>query len=483
MIINTISKITTDDRAKIECWIEVETTRQKNLIWLDVDKKYEKYLCTERADAFIILLIPLAMKLKENIISHVPITEDILYGLERDLIPALVANNEGFQSIKIIAEGKEALENEGKVGTGCSCGIDSLYAIKRNLNTGYENFDITHLCVFNNRVHNDINQKIFRDIAKKVCGEVCLEIGLPVVVCDSNCMNMLPIPVDCNFLNTYAILFFVFSLQKLFGRYYLGSTGSGYKAFSLKDADKEDCAYYDLLTLSVCSTNKLKLVSAHGAFTRYEKTKEIADWSIAQKYLNVCNEIEGNCGICWKCRGTLMNMEALGKIDKFQMVFDTSEFKKNRKENYYWLYKRHCVGDDYNEETYQVLKNSPLMKEAIAEDKIWENLSFARGLYDDGWIQRKMYARSKKTVNASKMFLKIYISNLTPENKICIYVNEQLKIEKEVIEGIHELEIEVPNGEEISWEIELEKSVVPKEKNLSEDIRDLGCILMEINFL
>lgn len=375
MYISEIRRNRIQGRERIECDIYVEKTDERHFVWLEIAEEYGKYLCTERADAFVILLLPLAMSLNENIMSTVPVTEDVLYGLERDMIPILAKYSEGFYQIKVIAEGKEALQNVGHVGVGCSCGVDSLYAIKTNMDTGFKNFDITDLCLFNNLVWTERNRRIFASQIVKT-KKVAEELGLPLVICDSNCMEMLPVPEDYNFLNTYAILFFVFSLQKLFGRYYLGSNADGYSIFTVKDADKNDCSYYDLLTLYCVSTKKLKILSACGAVLRNEKIEGIAEWNIAQKYLKVCNESEENCGRCGKCKRTLMSIEALGRVDEFKNVFDTTYFKSNRKEYYYWLYKRQCMGDDLNKLNYEKLKESSLMKEAIADDRIFRGGEF-----------------------------------------------------------------------------------------------------------
>lgn len=472
----------TSGTPRIECTIFVGSTNQKHIIWMDINKDYAKYLCIERADAFVVLLLPLAMSLGEDITCESPVTDDVLYGIERDLVPILSKYSDGFQQISIIAENAPAIPNKGAVGTGCSCGVDSLYAIKTNINTEYNNLDITHLCVFNNLTFMENRSALWEKQIERT-SRVAQNLDLPLIVCNSNCMKMLPVPVDRNFLNTYAILFFVFSLQKLFARYYLGSNGLGYSAFSINDADKNNCANYDLLTLSCLSTSNLKLISACGAVTRNDKVKAIADWDIAKKHLKVCNEGEKNCGVCGKCRRTIMSLEALGALHEFNNVFNTTFFTAHKYDYYYWLYKRHCIGDPWNEDSFRTLKETPLMKEVISEDKLWGRLFYAEGLYDDGWMKKKLTAKSYRPKTAEKLILKVYIPDLIPENILSVYINDERTLSKTVQEGVYDLEIKISESDIVPWSVEFEKSIIPKEENINEDIRELTAILMQITFI
>lgn len=88
--------------------------------------------------------------------------------------------------------------------------------------------------------------------------------------------------------------------------------------------------------------------------------------------------------------------------------------------------------------------------------------------------------KSRKLREVVKMRLKVYISNLTPKNRISIFVNEVLELERDVYEGMWDLEVKVPIAEEFVWSIEFEKSVVPRKEGIGEDIRELAGILTEI---
>lgn len=481
MIIHKISRVSNETHAKISCVIELESKVEIHTIWLTIDKEYAEYLTIDRVDAFVILLLPLAMLLNEDIKCDLPMTEDIMYGLVRNFIPTISEHSEGFHSINIYADVIRPVKSAGNVGTGCSGGVDSLYTIMTSLKSKYHSFDITHLCVFNNFTCRDKSKDLFNRLVKNAT-YIADDLSLPLIICNSNCMELLPVPKDYNYLNTYVILFYVFSLQKFFGKYYLASDGKGYKEFSVENGDKISCASYDLLTLSCLTTDSLKLILSGGDISRIQKTKEIADWKIAQKYLKVCNENDINCCVCGKCKRTIMQLEALGKIERFNKVFDPQIVQANRYDNLYWLYKMHCIGDNYVESSYQILKNKPLMSIIKNNDKVWGSFVYAKGIYDDGWIQSHFEAKSKKNTGEKRMRVTLYISDLTPTNTISIMIQNKNVLQKSFVVGSHQLEIDVPLDKELSWSINCSNSVVPKDVNISDDIRELACVLQEICF-
>lgn len=69
---------------------------------------------------------------------------------------------------------------------------------------------------------------------------------------------------------------------------------------------------------------------------RFEKTKALADYKIAQKYLDVCFQFN-NCGKCLKCLRTLVTLDILNALDNFRECFDIDSFKHNRVDAYFWL--------------------------------------------------------------------------------------------------------------------------------------------------
>lgn len=69
--------------------IRFEETNEEKVVWMETQDEYHEYLCTERSDNFLILLIPYAMQNKQDIMCEGLVTEEILYGLTEYLIPTL----------------------------------------------------------------------------------------------------------------------------------------------------------------------------------------------------------------------------------------------------------------------------------------------------------------------------------------------------------------------------------------------------------
>ena len=88
--------------------------------------------------------------------------------------------------------------------------------------------------------------------------------------------------------HTYMALFCMLHLQGAISTYYY-SSGYSYEEFSLKKIAGHDftVAKYDLLLLSMASTDTLRFYSTGGERSRFEKTKVVSLYQPSKKYLNV----------------------------------------------------------------------------------------------------------------------------------------------------------------------------------------------------
>ena len=352
------------NKSRLVCNINIDQT-EKQTIWFEVDEKYEKYLCTERSDAYIIGLLNWAMRTHHDITCKTPVSEDLLFNLNEYLIPSLIKYAPDFHDVKIHAPiTNETLPNEGGVGTGLSCGIDSLHAIYKHFNCSYPSHKLTHLCINNVGAFNNCYQKYGIDHIRKeryeIAQKAAAEIGLPIITTDSNFQTTFK--QNHLLTHTYSSMFAVFCMQKLWQTYFYGSSGYDFNSFTLTNHAQKDCSLYELLSLNCFSTRCLKIYSEGGAESRLEKTVMIADYNIAHQYLHVCTQQNNNCGICSKCRRTILCLDALGKLDKFSKVFDLQYYKKHKKEYLLWLYASHKNHDVMNNPTYNLLKKEITIK-------------------------------------------------------------------------------------------------------------------------
>ena len=245
-----------------------------------------------------------------------------------------------------------------------SCGIDSMYMLIRHLNSEFSAHNLTHLTIFNIGAFSNKKQFSWQcNHASQIAGEV----GLPLIQVDSNFAEV--IPESHVLTNSYRNLSLVFLLQKLFGRYYLSSTGYGIKTFSIENNDLRDCAYYDVLTCSCLSNTRLQFHSDGAAVTRLEKTKTIINSPLAQKYLHVCVADQGdNCGLCPKCRRTLLTLDALGALDSFKSILPVDIYKEHRREYYGYMFGQVLLGeegDHFIPEIYDLLKSKVLFSSRL----------------------------------------------------------------------------------------------------------------------
>lgn len=58
-------------------------------LWFEIEKEYEKYVCVEKEDAFLIAILPYAIKKEMNIKIEGKISSRLSYQLNTYLIPML----------------------------------------------------------------------------------------------------------------------------------------------------------------------------------------------------------------------------------------------------------------------------------------------------------------------------------------------------------------------------------------------------------
>lgn len=299
-------------------------------LWFKVDAKYGEYLCHERNDAYLIACLNYAMRNHHDIVSLNPVTEDLLYNIETYLIPALIENNPDFYNVKITSEtSNEILPSAGRVGTGISCGVDSLNALASHTGSKFPNHNITTL-TFNNVGSHGVGEEAHKLYESRIHRprQFADEYGFEFVASDSNLMDV----IEQNHFktHTYSSMFPVFCLQKLYSVYNYASSGYKYREFNLKDLPQSSCGSYELLSLQVFSTPQIKILSEGMGFTRLAKLKNVVNYQPSYRYLNVCLKEGDNCGVCEKCVRTLLGIDALGALEKYRNVFDIDAYKSNR---------------------------------------------------------------------------------------------------------------------------------------------------------
>lgn len=298
-----------------------------------------KYITADRIDSVVMGLMLFAIKQGYDFKSSIPISESLYYNLTNHFINAITAHSHLHQP-QIDAPIITDISNPGSiVATGISCGVDSLYTIYSHTQHVSTNYKINHLVFLNVGSHNtgksdEDTQKLFIG-RRELCRRFAHEIKMPLIEIESTITSIFD-KYDTAYSHieehTYMALSCLLLLQRGLKIYYY-SSGICYSDFNCNFTPHTnfDAAQYDLLTLLCASTYSTKFISAGGNISRMDKIKTICDFDLAHKYLNVCVREANNCGVCFKCIRTLLEIDAIGKLNLFKDSFDINKYSSNRK--------------------------------------------------------------------------------------------------------------------------------------------------------
>lgn len=319
-----------EENCMLSSVVEIEGVKKK--LWYKADKGNEKYLCFERADSFVIALLLYAIEKQHDIVSEAPISEKLYYNLTHYLIPAIAkVYNKQPITIECFAQNYPIKKGDA-VGTGISCGVDSLYTLHEHLDCNKNN-KITCLTLFNMGSHGDLGGQNARNLYKKRVERgkrFAAEYGFEILEVDSNISEFLE--QDFVMTHLYRNCSVILAFQKKFKTYYY-SAGYSIFDFKMKRNAKNGPIYYDMFLLKMISTENTEFYSSGSIAERIEKVNAITEYQPSFKYLNVCTTDHNNCNECEKCVRTMMTLDALGKLDSYNAVFDLAIYKKNISKN------------------------------------------------------------------------------------------------------------------------------------------------------
>lgn len=321
-------------RARIQC--DVKTRSGRDTLWYELDSRYADRLCTDRYDGLLVGMLLKSMELDEPLEIDGAVSERLLTSLTQYYMPIVAQVLPRLRPVPIRAQRELRPQDGGArptgVGTGFSAGIDSFAALRDHFfdetRAGYR---ITHLLFNNVGSHGDRDfdgaRRLFEQRYEAVRGYP-QELGLDLIKVDSNLSDLLR--MDFQTTHTPRNFSVVLLLQKLFGRYYYAST---YRYRDCFVGAAYDMAFADPFTVHLLSTETLDCVSTGGQLTRVQKTQRVAGAPGAERWLNVCTNVEAggrNCATCAKCCRTLLTLEMLGALEPFGAIFDLGAWRKVR---------------------------------------------------------------------------------------------------------------------------------------------------------
>ena len=317
-----------------------QSTPDKTM-WFALPKRYESFFSDNSYDPFLLVSFYLGMILNEDVTVSGRVSKKLYRNLTEKIRTIFRSFSRYTHDTHIFVEGFVNINSEeGLIGASASCGVDSLCTIFDHfLNEKDSDYKINSLFLFNcgtnGRFENESSRNLWMkryDLNRKVADE----LDLPLYIMDSNLHKFTDYIYESNEVIGYLALYScVLCLQKVISKYYISSEFSYSQTLdnNSKCHDRDISEYAAPILVPLLSTESTEFILDTAQYTRVEKIEHIADWPVAQKYLNVCVKPKSdgkNCTVnCVKCRGTILVLESIYKTDKFRESFNVDEFYRN----------------------------------------------------------------------------------------------------------------------------------------------------------
>lgn len=402
IIIRKPTIIEIEDRCRLLSTLDIDG--QTKEMWYDVDKALSPFLVHERSDAFVVALLVYAMKKNHSIKCEMPLSAKLYYSLREQLIPFLCNLNKELHPITIEAKlSSEVYESSAHVGTGISCGIDSLSTIiNHGINEKIDEYKIDTLTLFNSGYYGlgEDSSKRFKDYQAQSIA-FSDKFAYKFLEVDSNLGDFLVYRFNSQF--AYLTCSVVLALQKYFKKYFFASS----YPFHRMESNFASTGFYEVLILQSLSTETLEFHSGCCEMPRTEKTKLVYDTPGFFEYIYPClsGKLGINCGRCEKCIRGILTFDAYNLLDKIESRFDLRYYKKRRKFLIsVMLVERHksmSLHYIYNKEIYDVFKAN-------------KNIPLASRLYIPIAFVYVVFTNAKNKLKAKiKEFIKMHASEET----------------------------------------------------------------------
>ena len=293
-------------------------------LWYSFDEAFADF-CTATCDGAAVALLVPAMLRRLPLRIAGPINAGLFDALTGPLQKIVSMQLPDLQPTTINVE-QVTREGEGGSGvvTGLSGGIDSFTVLADHFyQPRVKATTITHFLYNNVGSHGFGGRELFR-ARRKALAPLFDRLGLPVITVDSNLGEFY---AGFKFQQTHTLR--NVSVPLILGkgfRTFLYASGLPYAQISISPTYDMACA--DPIILGALSTPALAMHSAGAEYTKIEKTAKVAEIEDSYEFLDVCvNTKSGeNCGVCWKCKRTLLTLHMLGKLEKYSAVFPLDRY-------------------------------------------------------------------------------------------------------------------------------------------------------------
>ena len=349
--ISNLRKYTRGDLTRLEVDInftDMESPYSERTLYFEIDKKFSYMLADDTCDAFVLIPLYLAMLHKQDLHIRGRISAKLYQNIKWYVQKIWCDFYDGLSPITFTVDGFiPPPKKRGKlIGTGISCGVDSLSTIYDHfIRERDANFRINALFYFNCGIFGEFGDPQWLELTlnrNEPGKRAAKDLGLPCYYLNSN-LHAFRKLVDMNKLNFIAVYSCALSLGNAVSRYYV-SNGFSYneiKDFNQHLHNNDMAGFCESYLVPLIQTERTELIIDGCQYRRVDKLKNIVDWDIARKYLNVCWQYTpdgSNCGGCGKCLRTMLPLEIMGKLDDFAAVFYLEKYRELS-----FRYKIHCL--------------------------------------------------------------------------------------------------------------------------------------------
>lgn len=329
-----VTQTATGVRLNADISLEEDGSTVRRTLWAEVDAAYADYLTVDRADAFLLGFINYAMRTGQDIRCEAPVTDRLYEQVVEQFLPwyyrscATLRASKRPRPMKVMAERIPGVGAGPAVGAGVSCGVDSLHVFASKT-------DITHGVVWNMHPMNYLStpeeRRVGWESLRSKAEAFTQEIGKPLVAIDTNYDTALFRDFWSDTQFSWANLFALFTVQRLFRKYYLASSES-IENFRLAISPGDHTSFYDAMLMPCASTAGLSIQVIGAELSRLDKVRVLADYQPAWHHLNVCwGHGRNNCtSQCPKCIRTVLELDAIGALERFSGVFDVEDYHRHR---------------------------------------------------------------------------------------------------------------------------------------------------------
>lgn len=315
------------------------------VIWIAVKDEDAYMLADDVYDAFVLVPLYIGMYYKEDVHIHGCVSKKLYKNVMNYLQRILCDFSDNLSRINIKVDGFKIADGEPDViGAGLSCGVDSLSTVyDRYVKEDDPDYRINALFFFNTGWHGDY----YHEGTMKLCMDrynmnkpAADELGLPFHMIDSNfhafTFKMYPNGGAVGKAGYIANYSCILELGRAVKKYYTSNCFSYNQILTVGTQfhNADFAEFSESYSVPLIQTEKTELIIDGCQYTRTQKTEKLADWDIAQKYLNPCSQKSHNtsdahnCSRCQKCMLALLTFDATGKLEKFSDVFDLETYRK-----------------------------------------------------------------------------------------------------------------------------------------------------------